>query len=282
VSQEDFSAAAVVLLGHGTSLNAQSAAPVWRHAAALRQAGTFAEVREAFWKQSPRVQEVLPSLVSSRVFLVPLFISEGYFSEQVIPRELGFRFEGTGPFNRVLQQAGKELFYAKPVGTHPGMTEVVLKRAREVVDQFPFPRPPRPREIALFIAGHGTGRDENSRAAVVSQVTLLRARNLYQSVDAVFLEERPGIAECYQLASARNMVVVPFFMSDGLHAQEDIPRLLGESDRTIRERVQRGQSPWRNPTEKHGKRVWYASSVGMDPLVEHVILERVREALSWR
>jgi len=41
----------LVVLGHGTTLNDQSATPVFQHAAELRARKIFAAVREAFWKQ---------------------------------------------------------------------------------------------------------------------------------------------------------------------------------------------------------------------------------------
>ena len=87
---ENFSRAALVLLGHGTTLNDQSAAPVLQHAAELRRRQIFAEVREAFWKQEPHVKKVLAAITAPRVFIVPFFISEGYFSTGIIPQELGF------------------------------------------------------------------------------------------------------------------------------------------------------------------------------------------------
>jgi sirohydrochlorin cobaltochelatase len=90
VKSRDFSTAALVVLGHGTTLDPESAAPVFQHAAELRRRNLFAEVREAFWKQDPRVQNVLAGVTATRVFIVPLFISEGYFSQAAIPRELGF------------------------------------------------------------------------------------------------------------------------------------------------------------------------------------------------
>ena len=74
------------------------------------------------------------------------------------------------------------------------------------------------------------------------------------------------------------MVVVPFFMSDGLHVTEDIPVLLGEAARVVKERLAQGRPTWRNPTEKHGKRVWYSGSVGTEPGLAEVILDRVRES----
>lgn len=252
-----------------------------QHAAELRRRKCFAEVREAFWNQEPRVSEVVAGVTSRRVFLAPLFISEGYFSEQVIPKALGFEPAGEGGGPRILRRMNQTLLYTRAVGTHPSMTGVVLARAREVVAHFPFPRAPKPQEITLFIAGHGTEQNDNSRRAVERQVDLIRAMSLYAGVHAVFMEEDPRIASCYSIAQTKNLVVVPFFISDGLHVREDIPVLLGEPERVVRQRLQNGQATWRNPTEKQGKLVWFAPAVGTEPLLVEVILERVREAVSW-
>ena len=158
------------------------------------------------------------------------------------------------------------------------MAGVVLSRAEEVVKKFPFPRAPKPCDISLFIAGHGTGKNENSRRAVERQVELIRALNIYAAVHAIFLEESPRIAECFQIAQTKNLIVVPFFISDGLHTQEDIPVLLGEAKRLVEQRLAAGQPAWRNPTEKNGKLVWYSPAVGTAPQIADVILERAREA----
>jgi sirohydrochlorin cobaltochelatase len=276
VNGDYFSDAALVVLGHGTTQNENSAAPVFQHAAELRRRKIFAAVREAFWKQEPQIKKVLREISTPRVFIVPLFISEGYFSTEVIPRELGFSEHST------LNTQHSTIFYCPPVGSHDRMTGVILARATAVVEQFPFPRAPKPKDVTLFIAGHGTEKNENSRKAIERQVGLIRAMNRYAGVHAVFMEELPRIAECYQLATAKNLVVVPFFISDGLHTQADIPVLLGEAKPIVEQRLAAGQPPWRNPTEKNGKLVWYSPAVGSDPRLADVILERVREACRSR
>ncbi len=266
----------LVLLGHGSTKNEDSAAPVFEHATELRRRRLFAGVREAFWKQEPSVKQVLAEVTSPRVFIVPVFISEGFFSEEVIPRELGFNLSDD-PSSRLAHRGSTLAYYCKPIGTHDSMTCVLLARASEVVVKHPFRRPPQPAETTLFIVGHGTERSGNSRRAIERQADLIRALSLYAGVHALFMEEAPRIGECYALAQTRNLVVVPFFISDGLHVQEDIPVLLGEPKRVVEQRLAAGQSTWRNPTERHGKRVWYAKAVGTEPHIAEVILERVRE-----
>ena len=81
-----------------------------------------------------------------------------------------------------------------------------------------------------------------------------------------------------ECVKTRHIVVVPFFISDGLHAVEDIPVLLGEPERLVKERLAVGQPTWRNPTERDGRLIWYSASVGTEPLLAEVILQRVCEA----
>jgi sirohydrochlorin cobaltochelatase len=269
-----FSDSALVILGHGTTLNDQSAAPVFQHATELRRRKIFAEVREAFWKQEPQIKKVLVEISTPKIFIAPLFISEGYFSTQIIPKELGFDF----PENPKPKTQNSELFYCKPIGSHDSMTKVILSRADEIVKKFPFPRTPKKSDATLFIAGHGTEKNKNSRKSIERQVELIRALKIYADVHAIFMEESSRIAECYSLAQTKNLVVVPFFISDGLHVVEDIPVLLGEPERIVKERLAAGWPTWRNPTEMNGKFVWYSPAVGSDLGMADVILERVRES----
>ena len=250
---------------------------MYQHAAELRRRQCFGAVREAFWKQEPQLLEVCKTLQLPRVLFVPLFISEGYFSEEVIPRALGFEPRNPASSVRVQEREGQTLVYCRPVGTHSSMTEVLLARAREVVQKFPFPRAPKPGDLTLFIAGHGTEQNENSSRAIERQVELIKNLGLYAAVHGIFLDQEPRVPACFGLAQTRNLVVVPFFISDGLHVTEDLPVLLGEPERVVQARLKASQPSWRNPSEKHGKLVWYSPSVGTASLMAEVILERARE-----
>jgi sirohydrochlorin cobaltochelatase len=309
VKPSEFRDATLVLIGHGSSKNDQSAVAVFQQAEELRRQKMFADVREAFWKQPPKLLEILNELETARVFFVPMFVSEGYFSEGVIPKALGFDLShcrrrrqetligsATQPEKNIESPekiafpprlrpqvvSYKEWFYCKPVGTHERIGDVLLGRARQVIKEFPFPRPPKEAEITLFIAGHGTMQDENSRKSIERQAEAIRSLGLYAMVHAVFLEEEPKISSCYELAQTRNVVVVPFFIGEGMHVQEDIPILLGEAERVVKKRLQEGKAPWRNPTERKDKLVWYAESAGSDRALAEVILERVREAAAGK
>ncbi len=273
--------AAVVLAGHGSSTNPSSGEPILVQTEGLRRRGCFAEVRPGFWKQEPFVVRVVAELRQPGVFVVPFFISDGYFSEAVIPRALGFARTAEHTLERVLRRGDQTLFYCEPVGTHPGMTALLLASAREVLEQNPLPNSPAPAEISLFIAGHGTEQHQNSRKAVARQAELIRQRGQYAQVEAVFLEEAPRITDCCRIARTPYVVVVPFFISEGLHVAQDIPVLLGQPIAAVKERLEAGQAGWPNPTPCEGKLLWYARSVGGAPSLGDIVLARVREAAAW-
>ena len=151
---------ALILVGHGSTLNPDSSAPTMDHAETIRQQGLFGEVVCAFWKEEPSMREILRMVDSPEVYVVPNFISEGYFTQQVIPRELGL--DGKTTFLPPLTTGGPErrVHYCDPVGIHASMTRLLLARAEEVA-----PGVPRGGS-ALIIVGHGTGLNENSTKAI--------------------------------------------------------------------------------------------------------------------
>ena len=279
---DDFSKDALVLIAHGSTVNAQSSAPTRRLAEELRARNIFAEVACAFNLEEPKIDDV-PKLVSAkRIFIVPVTISEGHFTEQTIPHRLGLLEVGTASYERIQQRDGRIIIYCHPIGTHPSMTDVLLARARDVVAKNPFPRPPKPAETALLIAGHGTEKNANSRKAIEAQVGAIAALGAYADVQPVFMEEAPFIADCFTATEAPHIVMVPFFIADGLHTVEDIPVLLGEPEARLKKRLAAGQPTWRNPTERKGKLLWYTEAIGSkgsEGGLAEVILSRVREKI---
>jgi|TARA_B100000959_G_scaffold273909_1_gene325055 sirohydrochlorin cobaltochelatase len=276
LADEDFSEAALVLIGHGSTVNQQSGQPVRRLAEELAARNLFAQVSTAFDLEAPKIEDV-PRIDAPRIFVVPITISAGRFTEETIPQRLGLTVAGQSDYDRVQEINGRQVIYCHPIGAHPGMIHVLLERARSIVTQHPFPHAPEPTEMALFIAGHGTRKNKNSRKSIEAQVDLIRARSEYADVQPAFMEEAPFIADCYTATEARHMVVVPFFISGGLHTLEDIPILLGESEAAVKERLAAGQTTWSNPTQRNGKLVWYTPAIGNEPSLQAIVLERVSE-----
>jgi sirohydrochlorin cobaltochelatase len=267
-----------LIVAHGSTVNPDSSAPTLAHAAEIRRRKIFANVECAFWKEEPSLRDALflfdPESIRE-VYVVPNFISEGYFTQTVVPRELELNGRTTKRSN------GQIWKYCEPVGNHSLMTELLLKRARDVAPDA------APADTSLLIVAHGTDLNENSAVAAKREAEKIRALEKYAAVLNVYMDEPPLVSDWRKLTETPNVVVVPFFISDGLHSYEDIPRLLGMGVGAGVDRSQPGSSPpatvhgevfRQNPFAIDGRNLFYASSIGTDPGVADIIIEQTSAA----
>ena len=272
---------ALLIVAHGSTVNPDSSAPTLAHAAEIRGRKIFAEVECAFWKEEPSLRDALflfdPESIRE-VCVVPNFISEGYFTQTVIPRELELNGQTTTRSN------GQIWKYCEPVGNHPMMTELLLKRAHEVAPSVD------PAETSLLIVAHGTDLNENSAVAAKREAEKIRALGEFAAVLNIYMEESPLVSDWRKLTETRNVVVVPFFISDGLHSYEDIPVLLGIPSDPVAEPLgsvtrsldsarddiasARGQIFRGNPYTINGRSLFYAPSIGTDPGFADIIIQQ--------
>ena len=271
----DSSMPALVIAAHGSHLNPGSHDPAFAHADTIRAAGAFEEVREAFWKEEPSFREVLRTLDSKEVYVVPLFVSEGYFTEQVIPRELrlagwdvaDWNSEGTDADHVTLtaEDVDKTVHYCGPAGTHKSMTDVIVQRAESVTGD-----PDVGEGVGLAVVGHGTKRNENSAKATEYHAERVRKTGRFEEVRALFMDEEPEVDDVTDYFESADVVVVPLFVADGYHTQEDIPE-----DMELTDDYREGYDV---PTDVDGTRIWYAGAVGTEALMADVLLERADDA----
>ncbi len=276
--------AALLIVGHGSTVNPDSSAPTLAHAAEIRRRKVFADVGCAFWKEEPNLRDAMflfdPESIRE-VYAVPNFISEGYFTQTVLPRELELNGRITKRDN------GQVWIYCEPVGNHPMMTELLLKRAREVAPDVD------PADTSLLLVAHGTDLNENSAVAAKREAEKIRALGKYAAVLNAYMEEPPLVSDWQKLTRTPNVVVVPFFISDGLHSYEDIPRLLGIANerstrlrsperptvwQAITSRAARGEIFQDNPYKIEGRSLFYAPSIGTDPGFADIIIEQAHRA----
>jgi sirohydrochlorin cobaltochelatase len=289
---------ALLIVAHGSTVNPDSSTPTLAHTAEIRRRKIFADVECAFWKEEPSLRDALflfdPESIRE-VYVVPNFISEGYFTQTVVPRELELN-------GRITKRSNGQIWrYCEPVGNHPHMTELLLKRARDIAPDA------APAEISLLIVAHGTDQNENSAIAAKREAEKIRALGKYAAVLNVYMEEPPLVSDWRKLTKTPNVVVVPFFISDGLHSYEDIPRLLGiassHSERSEAQSrnpavkilgvvtgsldcarddsVAAGREIFRaNPYSIDDRQLFYAPSIGTDPGVADIIIEQTLAAKS--
>ncbi|HYT54512.1 MAG TPA: CbiX/SirB N-terminal domain-containing protein [Verrucomicrobiae bacterium] len=266
--------AALLIVAHGSTVNPDSSAPTLAHAAEIRRRKIFAEVECGFWKEEPSLRDALflfdPESIRE-VCVVPNFISEGYFTQTVIPREL----ELNGATTK--RPSGQTWKYCQPVGNHPAMTELLLKRACEVAPGVDLA------ETSLLIVAHGTDLNENSAVAAKREAEKIHGLGKFAEVLNVYMEEQPLVSDWLKLTKTPNVVVVPFFISDGLHSYEDIPRLIGIVVAAGVDRGRPGSAPpatapgqifRHNPYKINGRSLFYAPSIGTDPGFADIIIQQ--------
>src|SRR5437667_4668316 len=171
---------ALLIVAHGSTVNPDSSAPTLAHAAEIRRRTIFADVACAFWKEEPSLRDALflfdPESVRE-VYVVPNFISEGYFTQTVVPRELELNGQTTKRPN------GQIWKYCEPVGNHPLMTDLLLRRAHQIAAGIPES------ETSLLIVAHGTDLNENGAAAAKREAEKSGSLDKYAAVLKVYMEE---------------------------------------------------------------------------------------------
>ena len=245
---------ALVIVGHGSHLNGDSGLPVYQHAERIRDTGEFDEVVECFWKEEPSMRHVLDTVESEEVYVVPAFISEGYFTQQVIPRELGLTGPVRGRAEKTVRYAGTSRYLRGDAGCHPGAHGRSHARRRDVSGR-----------TALVLLGHGTDLNKNSGGVIYLNAGRIRERGIYDLVEVGFLDQEPEIGAVVEGVEAENVILIPLFIAEGWHTRETIPEDLGLTGEV---------------TVRDDKTIYYGAPVGTHPSMANLIAARARETMA--
>ncbi|MFN8447457.1 MAG: CbiX/SirB N-terminal domain-containing protein [Anaerolineae bacterium] len=243
---------ALVLLGHGSHISPETAGVVWEQVDRLRALNVADEVTAAFWKEMPSFHQVIDTLAADDVTLVPLLTAQGYFTQTVIPVEIGL----SGALTR---REGRTLRYTPTLGGHPYLARVVRRHIEDALRQSGAD----PASAAVAIIGHGTRRSPESRRATLEQAEM--ARGMAAEAVAVFLDDTPAIPDIFTLTTQPVVIAVPFFLALGSHTTIDVPRRIG-------------LAPGATVGEINGRTVYYTPPVGVGGNLTQAILEIAREA----
>jgi sirohydrochlorin cobaltochelatase len=242
---------ALVLAGHGSHISPETAGIVWQQVDKLRALHAANEVTAAFWKEMPSFHQVLDTLTAEDITIVPLFTAQGYFTQTVIPAEMGLSAKLT-------ERDGRTIRYAQTLSEHPYLSRVVRQRIEAAFAESGA----APEDTVIALIGHGTRRNPESRSATraqAEQVSAMAAETL-----AVFLDDAPSIPDIYTLTSARTIIAVPFFLALGSHTTIDVPGELG-------------LAPGATHAQINGRDVYYTLPVGLGDDLDQMILEIARD-----
>lgn len=244
---------ALVLAGHGSHISPNTAGVVWGYVDELRQRGIADEITAAFWKEQPEFSQVLKTLTSDIVIVIPLFTATGYFSRQIIPYEM--RLAG-----KITQLNGRTIYYTQPIGEHPAIQQVVIQRVHDVIQQFALER----HETAVAVIGHGTKRSKTTRDTVKTQVKRLERTELVNTVVDAYLDDDPDIPTIYERTSQPNIITVPFFLAVGSHTTMDVPDSLG---------ITYGEFP----AQVNQRKVYYTQPIGTEDVILDIIIQLAKD-----
>ncbi len=242
---------ALILVGHGSHISPNTGGIVWRYVDRLRQQNIADEITACFWKEQPSIREVLHTVAALDVTIIPVFTAQGYFTQTVIPAELGLDAPSDG----------RMIHYGKTPGEHPGLADILQKRVEDALQTYDLNLD----QTTVAIVGHGTKRNKNSRNMTRQQVkALAEQRTVHEVIDA-YLDDDPDIPSIYERATTPHIIVVPFFLAAGSHVSMDVPNALGLPQGKVQAQLQ-------------GKHIVYTDPIGTDDAICQIILDLAYEA----
>lgn len=235
---------AVILIGHG-SLRADSGAAMIRLAARVREAGVAPITAAAFLNYSrPTLAEALERVLASgasEVIVLPYFLVPGHYVRTDLAR-LVAAARRANPSLR--------LHVAEPLGDHPALAELALKRARAAAGE----------TDAVLLVAHGSP-DPSANQPIEAVLARVRKQTSANAALCYLGLNQPLLPDALdQLAEqgVRHITVVPYFIQLGGHVARDLP-----------EQVERARQ--RHPALA----ITLAAHLGYDTLLVYVIAERV-------
>ncbi len=250
----------LLLVGHGSTANPESGRAALFHAEEIRRRNIFAEVRVGYLKQNPRAGRVLAEFSATEIIAVPFMACSGHTTNAILPNEL--RSAG-----------GKNVTLTEPVGTHKDIAGIVNRGIARLMDGHGL----EPSETAVLLAGHGSGRGDESALRTRELAAQITALDADLDVTCAFLEEAPLAKDWTGLTAAKNIIAVPFFIAGGLHGSRDVPALLGldPADPNLARLAEGADAA--GPYDVRGRKVWYRRPLGYEPALTAIILERAKE-----
>lgn len=244
--------AGLLLVGHGAHTLAGATRALADHARALSQRNLFAAVGWGFLKGTPPAEAALDALALSRIYVVPCFMSDGYFVRTVVPGRLGLAGARSS-------RLGREIRYCPPLGSAPALADLVARRLEAAAAD---------ERLALdaldaIVVGHGSSDNSASAAATAALAVRVAERSAARAVHIAFLDQAPTLEDVVAGLAGRALVVAGLFAADGRHADADVRRRLG-----MAAGAHRG-------FRADGRRVLYTGAVGADPAVVDLLIERV-------
>ena len=228
----------MILVAHGERGGEGTNQSLYCHAGRLSRALPLVHVAVGLLNGRPSLEDALDEVrACGTVHVIPFLMSEGYFTDTVIPSRLTSRH----PDEQCILHA--------PIGVSKTLTALIDQHARAGAVKLGL----RPAETTVLLVGHGAKGNRRARLAIEAHAVALRQAGVFADVSAAFLEETPFLDETLA-ALAGPTVVVGMFVSGGLHAGEDVPEAVKQAVHVP---------------------VFYTGAIGEHPAMSDIVLEQI-------
>lgn len=215
----------------------------------------------AFWKEPPYLKDLWQRVATEKTYIVPVLASQGQITETVFPREL--KLAERDPATSILCAA---------VGIHPHISECVALRAQSLARSLGT----EPEETTLLLVGHGSGSGHPGSALQTEKVADHALKiGAFKEVKTAYLEQAPKIEDWATETTGKNVIVVPFMISGGLHAAQDIPEILGFDPASQDIQALSENAETAGPLTVNDRSVWLTRPVGSEPFMVDLIVDQV-------
>ena len=237
----------LIIVGHGSSSNSAAEIAVEEHAITLRQSRRFGAVLTHFVQKGSN----LPPLPNGELFILPFFMSDGFFVRKKIPSIFGL-------IDGERHSGDRHLVQCDAIGIDPELSQIIDTCVSEVRERKEI----RKDNIALLLVAHGSSKSTASREAALLQQEIARRKNIAATVEVAFLEEAPSIEDSLAQLSKRfdHVVIIGLFSANGPHATDDVTQAIDTFKNS--EKV---------PLIQSVTEIYYTGAIGVRPEIVRLI-----------
>lgn len=232
----------VIIVAHGSRVSDEAQEAAIQHAFTLQQSHRYGVVDVCFLSRDKSP----PILPDGEVFLLPFFMSNGYFVSNRIP-EL-FKLE-----NGQRIEIGRKLYLCDALGTDPELAGIIAAMAQDICRDQNY----ESEKVRLVLVAHGSEKSSASAEATYLQQQAVKDRSEFNDVSVAFLNEAPYLDSVLttDYEDGLPLILVGLFAAEGPHAMEDVPGAIAS---------------WRRKSAS-ARAVHYAGAIGRRPEIVKLI-----------
>ena len=195
----------LILAAHGSQCG-RAAKALKLMASRLAKQDLFEQVLTTYHQGQPKFSQILEMISGNSAVVVPVFLSEGYYSKQVLPQQL----------RQAQGLASMKIWITPVVGTDFRLQKALLKRVEKIMQRFRW----TPERTTVVVLGHGTPRSKSSTLTTQKAADFLSCQGACEIVHSAFIDESPSPRAVLEGSNSNYCMVLPFFFGGGEHVDE--------------------------------------------------------------